>query len=833
MELRDRKIVGAQARKRQEWQDEAWSYFDDVPEIKYAVWFEGNVMSKCRFYVAVRDADDPDADPVPIEDAEGIPPAIAEQAQAELQRLKGPLGGKSEIARELNMNLEIAGECYIVGFGERAGPDGQILPEEWDVKSVSEVDQQGGRYRIKAEPGDMKPRILDPSQDTLIRIWQRHPRYSLLADCAMRGVLSDCEGALLAGNAIKAEAKSQMSAGVLLLSNNLRADSRRDVDEGGEDDGEATDDDIGELLYDAATDPIQDPASAASVNPLILFGDPDDLKEAKHISWARSISAELPARLELHVQRIARGLNLPVEVTLGHQQTTFSNAEQVSEDTYTQHFEPRCILIADALSIGFLQPNLLDVQGAGQQEVIERIVVWFDPKGMLKPVDPITSSTEGISADLISSEAWRRVNGWSEDDAPKPEEQLMRLVLHLRTYDPGTTTALLELYGVPLDIPKSLPASGDTGSGSASTGKTAQAAALPGLTDRAGHAAANRVLELALERRRAGDDLDVPALLSQVLAEQLAPAQLAIAAPAATAALPPAVDIHRNVGYRLMTLDRNLRARLVTAGDAALDRALERAGGRLRSRALKSSALRPLTVDVPSRRLARTLGETVVRAVATDAELIGDDAWATLEEQFMTWGGQAQQRAIDIVNDVVGFSTAERAQLQVRQSTSLAESWSWLREQLDALATARLYGPDPHAPDVGEFDPTSNVPTGLIRQALSRAGGATGLTEEGSSPYVVLDHGQPPGGIGTGELMMSTITASDAEIDAYQWDYGDAYRATSFEPHLDLDGDIFSDFTSDLLASAGEFSDFYFPGDHNGCVCDIVPVIVRRGETDD
>lgn len=829
MELRDRKIVAAQARRRQQWQSEAWSYFDDVPEIKYATWFEGNVMAKCRWFVAVRDADDPDADPVPIDEADDIPEQLVAQAKAELARLKGPLGGKSEIARELNMNLEIAGEAYLVGFGETTGPDGTKLPEEWDIKSISEVDQQGGRYRIKADPDDAKPRILDPANDTIIRIWQRHPQYSLQADCAMRGVLSDCEGALLAGNAIKAEAKSQMSAGILLLSNNLRADSRATDDEGTEGTEEAADDDIAELLYDASTDPIQDPASAASVNPLILFGDPDDLEKSKHLTWARTISKELPGRLELHVNRIARGLNLPVEVTLGHQQTTFSNAEQVSEDTFTQHFEPRCVLMSDALSVGFLQPNLLDVQPE-QREIIERVVVWYDPKAMLKPVDPLTSSNQGISDDLISGEAWRRVNGWSEDDAPTPTEQLMRLLLHLRSYDKGTTTALLELYGVELDIPDKLPSDGSQQQGQAA------AAAQPGLAARAGELAARRLTELALVEKRAGREIDVPVLLSRVLSEQLQvePARAAelAAAPAPRALPATATSPHRAIGYRLMALDRDLRSRLATAGDAALDRTLERAGARLRGRALKASALRPLCQGVENRRLAATLGVTVVRAVATDADLIGEEAWAQLEQQFLTWGAQSQQRAIDLVNEIVGFSTEEREQLQLRQSTSLSESWDWLREQLDALASARLYGPDPLAPDVGEFDPSSKVPTGMLREALARAGGASGLTEETQNPYVVVNNGDPVGGIGTGELIMSAITAGGAEVDAYEWVYGDAYRTSNFEPHLDLDGIIFSDFTSDVLSSAGEFDAFYFPGDHNGCVCDWVPVIVAAGDVD-
>lgn len=804
--------------RRQEWQDEAWAYFDDVPEIKYSVWYEGNVMAKARWFVGVRDPDDPEADPIPVSDPKAkIDKKVAEAAMAQLRRLTGPLGGISEIVRELNMNLEIAAEAYLVGFGARTiTVDGEEISslEEWDIKSVSEVDQQSGTVKIKRGPNDNKPRELDPEFDTIIRIWQRHPRWSMLPDCNMRGVLSECEGLVILSNLVKAEAKSRMNAGYVTLPNELGQGPESDETEG-EDGADAQNDPLMEELYAGATDPVEDPTSAAAVAPTFIRGPAEYLQDKylRHISIARDLTDVLEQRIEARVQRIARGLNLPVEVVMGHQETTFTNAQQIEEDIFTKHFQPRLVLIADALTVGFLHPNLLDepdnagpgdaAAGSGfAPDVVEPLVVWFDPIDMVKQADPLQSVTEGVNLNLVGGEAWRRISGFSEDDAPTPEEILIRSVLHLRTFDPGISTAILELLGVDLNIPTELP-----GTASASTPSNSNEAAAA-------------MLAVAVQAKRNGQPLDTDALLKSVI-PMLAPAPLEVAS--TSTSLPTARQIERNVGYDLMLIDRDLRARLVTAASSSMTRALERVGNRLRSRLPAS-----MRNSVDAWHVAERLGQRFVAAAGfVDDDLVSDDAWDALEEQFMQWGSQAQSQALAAVKKLVGMTPEAEAEYGQRQVTDLAEAWTWAKDALHDLAVARIYEVNPDAPDVGEFDPTARVPTGLIRQALARAGGAQGLSvTDNGNPYVVVNNGEPPGGIATGQLVKGALTDAGAAVEAYEWVYGPAFRKTPFEEHLDLDGEIFTTFDSDVLVAGDWIGDYYFPGDHEGCACDIAPTIV-------
>lgn len=800
--LDDTKLAGKQAARRQDWQEEAWDYFDDVPEIKFTTWFFGNAMAKLQLFVAVRP--EGGGDPIPVSDARsGVSPIVAARAQAELDRLKGPLGGKPELLRALSMNLEIAGEAYLVGLGPRevttrdplTGMDViQVSDEAWSIKSVSEVSQQNGVYKVTEAPGaeSSKGIELDPELDTIIRIWQRHPRYSLLPDCNMRGVLGECEALVLLSNQVKAEAKSRASAGIFTLPNELSfgpTDTTEPVD--GDDKG----DPFSEEFTDALTEPIEDPASAASVVPLLLRGPAEFLSDQylRHITFSRDGSAELEARITARIERVARGLNAPVEVVMGHQSTTFANAAQIDEDTYEDHLEPRCDLLADAFTVGYLHPQLLD--GGLDEVIVEPLFIWYDPSALIGKTDPKDSADVGVDKGMISEEAWRRVMGWTEEDAPDALEQLIRSGLRRGILTADLTKTLLEMLGVPIDvvpIPKAAAPDEET------PAEPAEAAAF---------------IELA-----------------RMLIERGEPEEPRRAVTASARGGPDTAG--KKAGRKLAALDRSLRDRLLVAADRAMHRALERAGNRIKAR---QGVHRELVRQVPPRYAAATLGPSLTAAAGfTDEELIGDEAWSALEAQWYAWGAQSQQEALNIASALTGFTVEERTALGLRQAADLQEGWDWFKEALTARSHDLLFDPDPVGITAGEFDPNSTVPTGLVREAVARAGGADGIQSlgEGGAWVSVKNGGEPLGGIGTGDLLMNAMTRGGGMVEAYEWDYGSAFRAHPFEEHEALDGLIFANFDDNSLGNTASWlpTTSYFPGDHAGCACDFIPILVAADD---
>ena len=776
--------------------------FDEVGEVKYGTTLAGNAMAKLRLYVACYPADDPTSDPIPVIGPEAeeqkIPPDLALAAEATLDRLNSTEGGMPELLRALNINLEVAGELWLVGWAERgAGESYGPAGERWEIRSVSEVTFAGGADQRTAKVAGLgeTPREVLKGRDEMIRVWVRHPRYGDLPDSNLRGVLADCRALLALQQQAIAEARSRMSAGALTVPNELTIS--RPTEASPED---PDSDPFLVMLETAMIDAVEDLSSPSSVAPFVIRGPAEYLQPQylRRIELGR-VTEGVEAKIESRVQRLARGMNLPVEVLLGHQQTTFANAAQVDQDTFEDHYEPRARLLVDTLSTAYLRPTLIE-DGHDPAEVA-RIFVWYDASLLLGSPDTDSNADAAFDNQAISWSSYRRAKGFDDADAPSEREQLIRAGLMRGILTADLTTQLLNLLVDP-EAEGFPPLVGPppAGGGGPPPDEEEAASIVLALLDRG-------LLEVAPDGTLRGRR------------------PLALEASAREVTEPP--------GRTLLDIDRDCRSRLQAAFDAALERALERAGNRLRA---KANGARATLRRVAPRECASVLGPSLVAATGTADEDLLAGAWDQLEGEFRRIGGSAQKRALGFAGKIVGGMEPEvRRTYGLRQAFDLDEAWDWTKENLDALAKTRLYEPDPLDPDLGEFDPTSKTPTGLIRQAMRRAGGVRGSenftqisTGGTGSAWITVPDGSAPGGIATGELITQIVRDEGGSVSGYRWVYGPADRTRPFLPHLHLDGLVFASFTDPRLVSAGSFppTSHFIPGDHRGCICDVEPIVL-------
>lgn len=187
----------------QEWQKEAWRAYDVIGEVKFGINYIANHLAKLRLYPAF----------VPSDPREAPAPDDSPEGHAALAQLRGISGGYGDILREAGVNLQVAGECFLVG---RSSPtdlsDDHIAPlpppspelsaheaQEWDIKSTDELRATAdGHYRLREHPGATEEELTDATA-FIVRIWYRHARFSLHPDSPLRGVLSSClaEGSLV------------------------------------------------------------------------------------------------------------------------------------------------------------------------------------------------------------------------------------------------------------------------------------------------------------------------------------------------------------------------------------------------------------------------------------------------------------------------------------------------------------------------------------------------------------------------------------------------------------------------------------------------------------
>lgn len=772
------------AAKTKPWHAEAWGYFDEVPEIKESIRYRGNQLGKVRLFVAVQNPKDPSADPIPASDPDsGVPANIAAAADAELARLRSRMGGQAEIMRMLDMNLEVVGEAYLVGYGERAEVVDPVsglttqegAAEDWMIRSVSEVEFKGSgqsaKVMVKADPTDTKGTPLDPEQDTIMRIWLRHPQWANVADCSMRGLLGECRQLQVLCQQQLAHSYRALSAGILTVPNEVANVGPADPTKP----EEPVDDPLMDILYEVLSAPIEDPTHPSTVQPGLLRG-PGQYLGSEFVRRITFYDAEqvkdIEARIEARVQRIARGLNLPIEKIMGHMQTTFTNAAQIDEDEFSDYLAPSAETAAEALTFAYLRPQLEEAKVA--PEWVERLFIWYDPSDLIAKPDAEKHAADAFDRNVISAASLRKAFGFGDDDAPEPLELLQRAGLRRGILTADLTHALLELLGIPIEVPQ--------GGAAQPVDPNAEATA---------------------------------AMLVQALSASVPRTIRAASRP-----------VGNDYGRRLTELDRELRTRLLSAANVAMGQALDRAANRLRTKT-NGSPLRASLQTVPRRSWFAHLGPTLV------AEAMGDEdplegAWDGLEDDFMAWGADAQAQARSVAAQATG---RDQSDLADRQADDLSNAWLWLAGALTALAVAKLWTPDPAAPEIGEHDPSVMIPAGLVRQAIARAGGATGLSTSGTDAWVTLTDGgtRPAGGIGTGETIRGALRDGGAQVEGYVWRYGPGFRRNPFDPHLALDGQSFVSFDDDVLASDGTFGfSHWMPGDHAGDLCDAEPVILGR-----
>lgn len=319
VDLADSSIIQHVLRTRQKWQTQAFEAYDACGELKYGVNFLASLISRLTLFVAEHDATDPEAEPTAVTD-----PAITEQ----FARL-GTVVERSELQRELAIQLLVPGEGYLVGIQPGKEP-WRPVSERWEMRSIDEVVESGDSVVIVASPTDDQPiRLTREAGDTFIRIYRQHARYSDYADSHVRPILSTIEELLWVDSAFTAIAKNRLvTAGVFEVPQSMEAPATTP-----EESKMTGSQRLAKKLWEAALRAIQNPAAAEAAVPIFVTYPDNEARKSgmNHNEIKRPQDEALLARNDYLLRRIAQGLNLPVEIVFGLGQATHWGGGQVEE----------------------------------------------------------------------------------------------------------------------------------------------------------------------------------------------------------------------------------------------------------------------------------------------------------------------------------------------------------------------------------------------------------------------------------------------------------------------------------------------------------------------
>lgn len=751
---------------RQNWTERAWSYYENVGEVRYAANFVANSLSRLRLIAAKTPPVTSDAWE-PIEIKEG---AVAEA----VARLKDPRGGQRGLLRSLGLNLFVPGEAFLLGSTESGA-------ETWETLSSDELDVRTGYPQFFRKPLPNSTPIPLPESALVIRVWKEHPRWSMLADSAMRTVLDQCETLLLLTRMERAAARSRFAgSGILFIPNELLPSGSR---------GES-DTDFYNKLMESMIAPIKDETHPSSVVPILLTGPAEYGKAIQHITMERSIEGDGLVKLkEDAVRRLAAAFDLPSEVLTGNTDLNHWGMAVVREETFAAHIQPFAEMVVDALTAAYLHPAL---KRAGVKDW-EQYQIWFDKSGLVQKADQGEAADQAHDRFTISDAAYRRAKGFTSEDAPDEEERKRRIGIKL--VDPR----LAVLGEVPDKAAPPAPAGGEAGSGGAGRG---------------------RHLETTQPNRTSGPQGARAAAPKQASERRVKATQTTPKTAMAAAATP---EESRQISVKLGTIDMMLLAQLQTLFEQALRRTAERAGSRVRSKTLNNAAIRASLDGVRNEDVVRALGATLVAGLGYEELDLVDGSLASIDGAMEALLFDAYRTSFDTLSGLAdragreGLATTDRAIRELIRA-NIEEAKREGSKLLTDLSRKYLFAADSPT-QVGELS-SLIVQPGDVRSILLRAGGTAPF---GGSTM--------PGGLATGRTVLEYADELGVEVQTaeYIWMYGEAPRQRGFQSHMQLDGAIFESPTDPVLEIWPEDKwlrrTHYTPGDHRGCACVVVPVI--------
>jgi hypothetical protein len=464
--LKEKKEVDAVSTRRQvdKWQDEAWDYYDYIPEVASSANLVAGILSRINIYGGY--VTKSSSAPSDVTNVKDLDPDLVEAIGDVLYLLESGNGGTSGILRDAALNFFIAGECYLVREPARFSNG---MQEKYQIRSINEIvalsTSRKSTLAIRPRRDSKEDEFIKlPTDGTgyVARLWRSHPRYGDEADSSMRSLLEICDSLLLLERTINAQAKTQLPAGILFipdgLSNGYQSDGEMEpeFDEEGNEIAPLSDDEsesFEETLQRYLASPLTDDTSGATVGPLIIRGAPDLGDKIKHINLSRPFDPNHNNMAQNKLDRILGGLDIPKDVAAGFASVKYSNAILIEEQLFKAHIEPLILLIVDCLTTSFLRPALI-AQGFDPKDV-SKAVVWYDPSAITAKPSRAEAATTGYELGAVSLDAWRRANGFADSDAPSELERLQRFGMEKGMLNEATTEMVVNTL-IPAEMQEKL-----------------------------------------------------------------------------------------------------------------------------------------------------------------------------------------------------------------------------------------------------------------------------------------------------------------------------------------------------------------------------------------
>lgn len=401
----------ATARQKQtaeQWQKDAWYFYDAIGELSAPTNWIANAVSKADLFGA-------ETDP-----ASGLVTGPTEdvRAQRAAALCLGGAGKRAQLQFLMAVCWQIPGEAYVIVRG-RGAVAGTPQPDEWLVLSGQKVVPKGTRWTYE-DPVTLSWIELGAS-DRLIRVWAPHPNDQSKANSAVRPALPVLREIEKASMNLAAVLDSRIS------SNGVHAIPQEINLPGTDGAPGSTADALSDLMLQAASAGISSPGTAAAQVPVIIEMPTDmiDPFVRGRMYPETAMDQTVITLRQDDIGRLHSALDMPKETAEGSMSgMNHWGSWQVEETTYKIFIEPLLDRVGDALTEFWYRPVL---RAMGVENPENHTLAW-DTTGIVSRPDSTEDMNWMYDQGLISDDYRRAASGVPEDAIPSEDEtQLRRL----------------------------------------------------------------------------------------------------------------------------------------------------------------------------------------------------------------------------------------------------------------------------------------------------------------------------------------------------------------------------------------------------------------------
>lgn len=387
-----------------QWQQEAWYYFDAVGELRGPLVWIANAVSQAEVHAT---SIDPDT---------GKPtgPSDDQRAQAAAAMVLGGPAQRGGLLRLLSLCWQVPGEAWVI-----VRPSGRAgTGDTWLVLSGNKVKSKGDAWQY-TDPFAGTEQTLRAGVDRLIRVWCPHPNDQAKADSAVRPALPVCREIEKASQNIAARLDSRLAGnGVWMVPEEV------DFPRG---DHETVGGALMDLFLTTAEQGLQNPGQASSQVPIVLTIPGELIDKAQFQDFSTAFDASVVDLRTGALKRLAATLDMPNDVAAGTQgQSNHWSAWQVEESTYKIYIEPLLKAIGDALTEHWFRPALVAMGMTPEQA--DTFELGWDTTAIVARPDNRETLELLYNKLLISDEYMLTENGVSLEAMPDPAERTRRLL---------------------------------------------------------------------------------------------------------------------------------------------------------------------------------------------------------------------------------------------------------------------------------------------------------------------------------------------------------------------------------------------------------------------